>query len=49
MDLDIGGYNLGRYYLDFVIDHKIVLELKAKMYFAQKDVRQVLAYLKKAV
>ncbi len=47
-DLDIGGYNLGRYYLDFIIDHKIVLELKSKSYFTQKDIRQVLAYLKKA-
>ena len=47
-DLEIDGYNLGRYYLDFIVDHKIVLEIKAKLYFTQKDIRQVLAYLKKS-
>ena len=47
-DLEIDGYNLGRYYLDFIIDHKIVLEIKAKLYFTQRDIRQVLAYLKKS-
>lgn len=46
-DLEIRGYDLGRFYIDFVIDNKIVLEIKSKLYFTQKDIIQVLAYLKK--
>ena len=39
---------LGRYYLDFVVDHKVVLELKVAPKFTQKDIRQVLGYLKQS-
>ena len=46
-DLDINGVLLGRYYLDFVIDHKIVLELKISTNFSRKAIRQVLGYLRK--
>jgi len=46
-DLELDGCNLGRYYIDFIVDNKIVLEIKAKQYFTQKDIKQVLAYLKK--
>jgi len=48
VDLDYNGLYLGRYYLDFVIDHKIVLELKVAPKFTQRDVMQVLGYLKKS-
>lgn len=40
------GNIIGDYFLDFVIDDKIVLELKAKDYYNSKDVNQLIAYLK---
>lgn len=36
---------IGKYYLDFVIDGKIAVELKAKPSLTDKDLRQLLAYL----
>jgi GxxExxY protein len=48
MDIDIEGAQIGRYYIDFVIDHKIALEIKAKSFFSQRDIRQILGYLKKS-
>lgn len=48
MDINIGGANIGRYYVDFVVDHKIAIEIKARSFFAQKDIRQILGYLKKS-
>ncbi len=37
---------IGRFYIDFVIEEKIVLELKAKPYLEPDDIRQVYSYLK---
>lgn len=37
---------VSRYYVDFVIDGKIVLELKVAQDFYQKDINQLLSYLK---
>lgn len=48
VNLDINGVSIGRYYIDFVIGHKVVLEIKSKNFFSLKDIKQVLAYLKKA-
>ena len=48
MDINIAGANIGRYYIDFVVDHKIAIEIKARSFFAQKDIRQLLGYLKKS-
>jgi GxxExxY protein len=48
MDINIAGANIGRYYIDFVVDHKIALEIKTRSFFSQKDIRQLLAYLKKS-
>jgi GxxExxY protein len=48
MDIDVEGANIGRYYIDFVVDHKIALEIKAKSFFSQRDIRQLLGYLKKS-
>ncbi|MBI5699015.1 GxxExxY protein [Candidatus Saganbacteria bacterium] len=48
MDIDIEGAQIGRYYIDFVIDHKIALEIKARSFIAQRDIRQILGYLKKS-
>lgn len=39
------GECVGRYFLDFLIDDKIVLELKCGDYFSWQNIRQVKAYL----
>jgi GxxExxY protein len=48
VDLDLEGQNVGRYYLDFVVEHKIVLEIKARPAFCKGDILQVLRYLNKS-
>lgn len=40
--------NIGRYYVDFVVDKKIALEVKAADYFKRDFTIQVLAYLDSA-
>lgn len=42
------GKRIGRYYLDFIIDHKIVLELKTAPSFSRKDFMQILNYLRQS-
>ena len=42
------GNKLYRYYLDFVIEHKIILELKVTPRFTPRDIMQVLGYLKQS-
>lgn len=37
---------IGHYILDFLIDHKIVLELKQGNRFSKRDIEQVYGYLK---
>jgi len=37
---------IGIYYLDFLIEDKIVLEIKVRNYFSYKDIRQLYSYLK---
>lgn len=37
---------IGKYYLDFVADDKIVVELKVANDFYVKDIKQVLSYMK---
>jgi len=39
---------IGRYFIDFVIDHKIALKIKSKANFNRADIYQVLGYLRKA-
>lgn len=39
--------DIGRYYLDFLIENKIVLELKVGVRFYHRDYKQILAYLQK--
>lgn len=36
-DLVFGGQIIGRYYIDFVVGHKIVLEIKSRLNFSKKD------------
>jgi GxxExxY protein len=40
------GKILGRYFIDFIIDDKIVLEIKKGNRFCKKDFDQVIGYLK---
>ena len=37
---------IGKYYLDFIIDNKIVLEIKKGDRFSRKDIEQIYSYLK---
>lgn len=37
---------LGTYFLDFLVDNKIVLEIKKSSRFSRKNIEQVFAYLK---
>jgi len=37
---------IGRYYIDFIIDNKIVLEIKKGRYFSRRNINQVKGYLK---
>lgn len=46
IDLRYNGKIIGRYYLDFVIEDRIVLELKTAKVFHHEDIQQVLRYLK---
>ena len=46
VNLTYGSRNIGKYYLDFVIANKLVLEIKVTPHFYTRDVKQVLAYLK---
>lgn len=45
--LEFDGKKIGRYFIDFLIDNKIVLEIKVSSRFYIRDIRQILAYLKK--
>ncbi len=37
---------VGRYYFDFLIEDKIILEIKVRNYFSKKDIEQLNSYLK---
>jgi len=45
VDLEFSGKKIGKYFLDFLVEDKIVLELKAVPRLLPKDFKQVLAYL----
>jgi len=40
------GEEVGRYFLDFIVDNKIVVELKVRPRFGYVHVKQVMDYLK---
>lgn len=44
--LDYKGDKIGKYYLDFLIENRIILELKKGSIFYKQNIEQVLAYLK---
>jgi len=37
---------IGRYYLDFLVDDKIILEIKKGNYFSKSNIEQIKGYLK---
>jgi len=37
---------VGRYFFDFLIDDKIIIELKVRQYFSKKDIEQLYSYLR---
>ncbi|KKS82842.1 MAG: hypothetical protein UV58_C0004G0015 [Candidatus Wolfebacteria bacterium GW2011_GWC1_43_10] len=37
---------VGKNFFDFLIDNKIILEIKVRNYFSKKDIEQLLSYLK---
>ncbi|MBU1132294.1 GxxExxY protein [Patescibacteria group bacterium] len=45
-DLIVFSEKLGRYYLDFVVEEKIVIEVKRGSRFSKRDIEQIKAYLK---
>lgn len=45
VDLKFNNKIIGKYFLDFLIENKIILEVKAIPSFTPKDFKQVLAYL----
>ena len=46
--LEFKGKVIGRYIFDFMIDNKIILEIKRGDRFSISDIRQVLGYLKRS-
>ena len=46
VNLTFEGDKIGQYFLDFLIEEKVVLELKAVTRFRPEDFKQVLYYLK---
>jgi GxxExxY protein len=40
------GEIIGRYYVDFIVENKIVLEIKKGNYFSKRNIEQVKGYLK---
>jgi len=40
------GQFIGIYYFDFLINDKVVIEIKVRNYFSKKDIDQLYAYLK---
>lgn len=44
--LEYKGKSLGIYYFDFMIEDKVVLEIKIRNHFSKKDIEQLYSYLK---
>lgn len=44
--LTFKGEVVGKYYLDFLVEDKIVLELKKGNYFSKRNIEQVKEYLR---
>jgi GxxExxY protein len=46
VNIEFGKEKLGEFYIDFIIDNKIILEIKKIWKITQDDIKQVLRYLK---
>ena len=46
VDILIEGENIGHHFVDFVIENKLILEIKKGNVFRMADIKQVLMYLK---
>ncbi len=46
LKIEYKGEIIGKYFLDFLVDSKVVLELKKGQYYSRKNIEQVLCYLK---
>lgn len=46
VSLKFQGNNIGKYFLDFLIENKIILEIKKDEQFSRNNIEQVYAYLK---
>ena len=46
VDLLFHDSKIGKYYLDFLIEDKVILEIKCVPFLKPKDFKQLLAYLK---
>jgi len=46
VNVEFGKENLGEFFIDFIIDNKIILEIKKIWKITQDDIKQVLRYLK---
>ncbi|MDD4900842.1 MAG: GxxExxY protein [Patescibacteria group bacterium] len=44
--ISIKGNVIGRYFIDFIIEDKIVLEIKTGNYFGRRNIEQIKGYLK---
>jgi GxxExxY protein len=44
--ISIKGEIIGRYYLDFLVENKVVLEIKKGDYFSKRNISQIKGYLK---
>lgn len=46
--LDFKGSSIGRYFLDFLVERKIIVEIKSASKIYMRDVKQILSYLKRS-
>ncbi len=44
--ITLKGKEIGKYYLDLLIEEKVIVEIKKGNYFSKKNIEQVKAYLK---
>lgn len=47
-DIKYNGHNIGRYFADFLVDNRLILELKINPRIYPRDINQILGYLKES-
>ena len=45
-ELTFKGEKIGKYYIDFVVENKVVLEIKKGNYYSKRNLEQIKGYLK---